>query len=170
MTQFSIQKSWRTVRITKRYGGIDSVTAQRTPAPDVYRRLIVYSPQWLMAVFFARTDLALKSSLRRLDCPEAMGLNWSGAIMMSEDAIAPASVKIRQLNVDDLELFRRIRAEAVQNYRQTFGSPEEGRALRFAADTGLRSDIACGPKGAEKDLAAIRSPPLPTGRPARLAA
>jgi len=45
--------------------------------------------------------------------------------MKSQAPIAPASVKIRQLTVDDLELFRSIRAEAMQKYPQTFGSLEE---------------------------------------------
>jgi ribosomal protein S18 acetylase RimI-like enzyme len=45
--------------------------------------------------------------------------------MMSQAGIAPARVEIRHLNVDDLELFREIRAEAVQKYPQTFGSLEE---------------------------------------------
>jgi ribosomal protein S18 acetylase RimI-like enzyme len=45
--------------------------------------------------------------------------------MKSQAPIAPASVKIRQLTVDDLELFRSIRAEAMQKYTQTFGSLEE---------------------------------------------
>jgi hypothetical protein len=45
--------------------------------------------------------------------------------MMSQAGIAPARVEIRHLNVDDLELFREIRTEAVQKYPQTFGSLEE---------------------------------------------
>jgi ribosomal protein S18 acetylase RimI-like enzyme len=45
--------------------------------------------------------------------------------MTSQAAIGAASVTIRRLTVDDLELFRGIRAEAVQKYPQTFGSVEE---------------------------------------------
>jgi ribosomal protein S18 acetylase RimI-like enzyme len=44
---------------------------------------------------------------------------------MSQAAIVLASSKIRHLNVDDLELFREVRAEAMQKYPQTFGSLEE---------------------------------------------
>ncbi len=45
--------------------------------------------------------------------------------MTLQAAIAPASVKIRRLTVDDLDLLREIRAEALQKYPQTFGSLEE---------------------------------------------
>jgi ribosomal protein S18 acetylase RimI-like enzyme len=45
--------------------------------------------------------------------------------MMSNAASARADVEIRRLTVDDLELFRDIRAEALQVHPQTFGSPEE---------------------------------------------
>ncbi|BBO07596.1 MULTISPECIES: GNAT family N-acetyltransferase [Bradyrhizobium] len=45
--------------------------------------------------------------------------------MISHAAGAQADVEIRRLNVDDLDLFRDIRAEALQMHPQTFGSPEE---------------------------------------------
>ncbi|MET4759835.1 hypothetical protein [Bradyrhizobium ottawaense] len=45
--------------------------------------------------------------------------------MISHAARAQADVEIRRLNVDDLDLFRDIRAEALQMHPQTFGSPEE---------------------------------------------
>jgi ribosomal protein S18 acetylase RimI-like enzyme len=46
-------------------------------------------------------------------------------IMISQAASSLPGVEIRQLNVDDLELFRDIRTEAVHKYPQMFGSPEE---------------------------------------------
>ncbi|MCK1359090.1 GNAT family N-acetyltransferase [Bradyrhizobium sp. 199] len=45
--------------------------------------------------------------------------------MISHAARAPADVDIRRLTVDDLELFRDIRAEALRTHPQTFGSREE---------------------------------------------
>ncbi|MCP3409856.1 GNAT family N-acetyltransferase [Bradyrhizobium sp. CCGB01] len=45
--------------------------------------------------------------------------------MTSHSAIAPSEVEIRRLIVDDLDIFREIRAEALQTHPQTFGSPEE---------------------------------------------
>ncbi|MGL3108302.1 N-acetyltransferase family protein [Bradyrhizobium sp. BR 1432] len=45
--------------------------------------------------------------------------------MTLHSAIAQAEVEIRRLTVDDLEIFREIRAEALQKHPQTFGSPEE---------------------------------------------
>jgi ribosomal protein S18 acetylase RimI-like enzyme len=45
--------------------------------------------------------------------------------MTSDAAIAPADVDIRRLTVDDLDVFREIRAEALQLHPETFGSPEE---------------------------------------------
>lgn len=45
--------------------------------------------------------------------------------MTSHVSSAQADVKIRRLTVDDLNLFREIRAEALQNHPQTFGSREE---------------------------------------------
>ena len=45
--------------------------------------------------------------------------------MTSQAAIGAASVTIRRLTVDDLELLRGIRAEALQKYPQAFGSLEE---------------------------------------------
>jgi ribosomal protein S18 acetylase RimI-like enzyme len=45
--------------------------------------------------------------------------------MTSHAAVAPADVEIRRLTVDDLDIFREIRAEALQLYPETFGSPEE---------------------------------------------
>jgi ribosomal protein S18 acetylase RimI-like enzyme len=46
-------------------------------------------------------------------------------IMTTHSAIAPSDVEIRRLSVDDLDLFREIRTEALQVHPQTFGSPEE---------------------------------------------
>ena len=40
---------------------------------------------------------------------------------------ATANAKVRRLTVDDLELLREIRAEALQKYPETFGSREEDR-------------------------------------------
>lgn len=45
--------------------------------------------------------------------------------MISHADSAQADVEIRRLTVDDLNLFREIRAEALQKHPQTFGSPEE---------------------------------------------
>ena len=45
--------------------------------------------------------------------------------MTSHVSSAQADVEIRRLTVDDLNLFREIRAEALQNHPQTFGSREE---------------------------------------------
>ena len=45
--------------------------------------------------------------------------------MTSQAPVAPADVKIRRLTVDDLDLLREIRAEALQKYPQSFGTPEE---------------------------------------------
>jgi len=45
--------------------------------------------------------------------------------MTSQAAIGPAGVKFRRLTVDDLDIFREIRAEALQKYPQSFGSREE---------------------------------------------
>lgn len=45
--------------------------------------------------------------------------------MTSHAASAQVKVDIRRLTVDDLNLFREIRAEALQKHPQTFGSPEE---------------------------------------------
>ena len=45
--------------------------------------------------------------------------------MTSHEARAQADVDIRRLTVDDLDLFRDIRAEALQAHPQTFGSREE---------------------------------------------
>jgi ribosomal protein S18 acetylase RimI-like enzyme len=47
------------------------------------------------------------------------------AIMTSRDAIAPAGVKFRRLTVDDLDVFREIRGEALQKFPQSFYSLEE---------------------------------------------
>lgn len=55
--------------------------------------------------------------------------------MTSHVAVAQADVEVRRLTVDDLDLFREIRAEALQKYPQTFGSPEEdegGEAMLMA--------------------------------------
>jgi ribosomal protein S18 acetylase RimI-like enzyme len=40
-------------------------------------------------------------------------------------AIAPAGVKFRRLTVDDMDLLREIRAEALQKYPQSFSTREE---------------------------------------------
>jgi len=48
-----------------------------------------------------------------------------GAIMTSPAADARADVEIRRLTVDDLDLLREIRAEALQTHPESFGSPEE---------------------------------------------
>ena len=45
--------------------------------------------------------------------------------MTSQALVASADVKIRRLTVDDLDLLREIRAEALQKYPQSFGTPEE---------------------------------------------
>lgn len=45
--------------------------------------------------------------------------------MTSHAARAQADVEIRRLTVDDLDLFRDIRAEALWTHPQTFGSAEE---------------------------------------------
>ena len=45
--------------------------------------------------------------------------------MTSQAAIAPAGVKFRRLTVDDLDVFREIREEALQKYPQSFYSLEE---------------------------------------------
>jgi ribosomal protein S18 acetylase RimI-like enzyme len=45
--------------------------------------------------------------------------------MTLQAASTPAGIKIRRLTVDDLELLCEIRAEALQNYPETFGSLEE---------------------------------------------
>ena len=45
--------------------------------------------------------------------------------MTSQDAIAPAGAKFRQLTVDDLDVFSDIRGEALQKFPQTFYSLEE---------------------------------------------
>src|SRR4051812_35155605 len=45
--------------------------------------------------------------------------------MTSHSDVAQMNVKIRRLTVDDLEIFREIRAEALQKHPQSFGSPEE---------------------------------------------
>lgn len=45
--------------------------------------------------------------------------------MTSHASRAQANVEIRRLTVDDLNLFREIRGEALQNHPQTFGSREE---------------------------------------------
>nr|WP_283814273.1 N-acetyltransferase [Bradyrhizobium liaoningense] len=45
--------------------------------------------------------------------------------MISHAARPQADVEIRRLTVDDLDLFRDIRAEALRTHPQTFGSPEE---------------------------------------------
>src|SRR5712671_5123478 len=45
--------------------------------------------------------------------------------MTSQAAIAPAGVKFRRLTVDDLDLLREIRAEALQKYPQSFATLEE---------------------------------------------
>ncbi|HEX9209327.1 MAG TPA: GNAT family N-acetyltransferase [Bradyrhizobium sp.] len=45
--------------------------------------------------------------------------------MTSHATIALENVEIRRLTVDDLDLFREIRAEALQKYPQSFYSPEE---------------------------------------------
>ncbi|EIG62405.1 ribosomal protein S18 acetylase RimI-like enzyme [Bradyrhizobium sp. JR4.1] len=45
--------------------------------------------------------------------------------MMSHAPGAPADLEIRRLTVDDLDLFRDIRAEALRTHPQTFGSAEE---------------------------------------------
>ncbi|MCK1737011.1 GNAT family N-acetyltransferase [Bradyrhizobium sp. 138] len=45
--------------------------------------------------------------------------------MISHAACAQTDVEIRRLTVDDLELFRDIRAEALRTHPQTFGSREE---------------------------------------------
>jgi ribosomal protein S18 acetylase RimI-like enzyme len=64
--------------------------------------------------------------------------------MSSQDAPAAATVDIRRLTVDDVELLREIRAEALQRYPQTFGSPEEeqgGDAMAAAYRRWLSSTI-----------------------------
>jgi ribosomal protein S18 acetylase RimI-like enzyme len=45
--------------------------------------------------------------------------------MTSQAAIAPAGFKFRRLTVDDLDLLREIRAEALQKYPQSFSTLEE---------------------------------------------
>jgi ribosomal protein S18 acetylase RimI-like enzyme len=45
--------------------------------------------------------------------------------MMSHAPGVPADLEIRRLTVDDLKIFRDIRAEALQTHPQTFGSAEE---------------------------------------------
>ena len=45
--------------------------------------------------------------------------------MTPQAAIAPAGFQFRRLTVDDLDLLREIRAEALQNYPQSFGTLEE---------------------------------------------
>ncbi|WP_167770795.1 GNAT family N-acetyltransferase [Bradyrhizobium niftali] len=45
--------------------------------------------------------------------------------MTSPAADARADVEIRRLTVDDLDLLREIRAEALQTHPESFGSPEE---------------------------------------------
>src|SRR3954471_20938638 len=45
--------------------------------------------------------------------------------MTSHEYVAPADLEIRRLTVDDLDIFREIRAEALQMFPETFGSPEE---------------------------------------------
>jgi ribosomal protein S18 acetylase RimI-like enzyme len=45
--------------------------------------------------------------------------------MSSQVAIVPVGVRVRQLTADDLDVFRAIRAEALQEYPETFGSLEE---------------------------------------------
>jgi ribosomal protein S18 acetylase RimI-like enzyme len=46
-------------------------------------------------------------------------------IMTSNAVIPQADMDIRRLTVDDLDLFREIRAEALQTHPQSFWSPEE---------------------------------------------
>jgi hypothetical protein len=46
-------------------------------------------------------------------------------IMMLRKAVVPADLESRRLIVDDLDVFREIRAEALQIYPETFGSSEE---------------------------------------------
>ena len=45
--------------------------------------------------------------------------------MTSQDAIASAGVGFRRLTVDDLDIFREIRGEALREFPQAFYSPEE---------------------------------------------
>ena len=45
--------------------------------------------------------------------------------MTSHSAALQADAAIRRLTVDDLDIFRDIRAEALQQHPQSFGSPEE---------------------------------------------
>jgi ribosomal protein S18 acetylase RimI-like enzyme len=47
------------------------------------------------------------------------------AIMTPHSAVAQEDAEIRRLTVDDLKIFRGIRAEALQQHPQSFGSPEE---------------------------------------------
>jgi ribosomal protein S18 acetylase RimI-like enzyme len=63
---------------------------------------------------------------------------------MTPHAAAQADVEIRRLTVDDLDLFREIRAEALQKHPQSFGSPEEdegGDAMLAAYCRWLNSTI-----------------------------
>jgi ribosomal protein S18 acetylase RimI-like enzyme len=54
-----------------------------------------------------------------------MMTNGEATIMTSHAAMARADVEVRRLTVDDLDLLRDIRAEALQTHPQSFGSPEE---------------------------------------------
>lgn len=64
--------------------------------------------------------------------------------MTLQSGIASTEVKIRRLTVDDLDSFREIRAEAIQNYPQSFATPEEdegGDAMIAAYRHWLSGDI-----------------------------
>jgi len=53
--------------------------------------------------------------------------------MTSPDSIAPAGVEFRRLTVDDLDVFRDIRGEALQKFPQSFYSAEEDQGGDAAA-------------------------------------
>jgi ribosomal protein S18 acetylase RimI-like enzyme len=69
--------------------------------------------------------------------------------MISDAASAQSDVDIRRLTVDDLELFRDIRAEALRTHPQTFFSPEEeeGGEAMMAAYRHWLSGIILGASG-----------------------
>ena len=50
--------------------------------------------------------------------------------MMSHAPGVPADLEIRRLTVDDLKIFRDIRAEALQTHPESFGSPRRRRGRR----------------------------------------
>jgi ribosomal protein S18 acetylase RimI-like enzyme len=61
-----------------------------------------------------------------VECKRSYAIAIEGADVMTSNAVIPqADGEIRRLTVDDLDLLRGIRAEALQTHPQSFGSPEE---------------------------------------------